>query len=319
MLRAAGQEVVFIGRPKTVDMLQKHGLSLIENGRKTHFVEPQKVTVTDDPAAMAESDMILVCVRSNDTEQVAAEIAQHTRRSATIVSLQNGVSNARVLGKHLGPRPIAAGMIQCNVVPEGEGRFNRATEGGVYLKDTAATRKLRDALIAAGVPATVHSNMQSVLWSKLLLNLNNGLNVLADVPLVQQLSDSSYRQILAMMVDEGLTALQAARMSPTRIGSIRPKVMPYVLRLPTWAFKRVAGALIAIDPKARSSMWDDLQIGRATEIDYFNGEVVRLAGQVGTTTPANETVIALVKEAFDAGRSPRLSGQDLLQQVKGRS
>ena len=319
MLRAAGHDVVLIGRPKTVEVLHKHGLSLIEMGRRTHFVDPEQVQATDDPTALANSDMVLVCVKSHDTERAAQEINEHVSHGATIVSLQNGVSNARVLGNQLGTRPIAAGMVQFNIVPEGEGRFHRATEGGVYIKDTPTTRALRDALIAAGVSATVHSDMQSVLWSKLLLNLNNGLNVLSDVPLVQQLSDPSYRRVLAMMIDEALTALQAAHMSPTRIGKVRPKAIPFVLRLPTWAFKRLAGALMAIDPQARSSMWDDLQIGRPSEIDYFNGEVVRLAGQVGTSAATNEVVIGLVKEAFEAGHSPHLSGKDLLRRVTGGS
>ncbi len=317
MLRAAGHEVVFIGRQKVVDALQNHGLTLLEMGRVSRSVEPQDLRATADSAAMADCDLILVCVKSRDTEAAARDVADHAPRTAMIVSLQNGVSNARVLGEQLGPRPIAAGMVQFNIVSEGQGRFYRATEGGVIMKDTPTTRTLRDALSTAGVPASVHSDMQAVLWTKLLLNLNNGLNVLSDVPLKQQLSDPSYRKVLAMMVDEALVALHAAHTTPARIGRVRPKAIPFVLRLPTWAFKHMASALMAIDPQARSSMWDDLQIGRPSEIDYLNGEVVRLANHVGTKAPTNEAVIGLVDEAFSAGKSPGLSGKDLLQRVSG--
>ena len=266
---------------------------------------------------MTGCDLVLVCVKSHDTERTAEQIAEHCSPTTTIVSLQNGVANARVLGSQLGARPIAAGMVQFNVVIGGEGRFHRATEGGVIMKDTVAARALRDALNDSGIAASVHSDMQAVLWTKLLLNLNNALNVLSDVPLVEQLADRSYRTVFASMVDEALLALRTAHISPVRIGKIRPRAIPFVLRLPNWAFARTASAMPAIDPQARSSMWEDLRAGRQPEVDYLNGAVVELARQVGTAAGTNEAVIGLVKSAFDAGQSPRLSGKDLLARVQG--
>ncbi len=316
MLRADGHRVVFVGRPGTVETLETHGLTLTQLDGPEKTVAAGDLEASSKAEAIAGSDLVLVCVKSHDTEQAAEEIAEHCSSSTTIVSLQNGVANARVLGHHLGARPIAAGMVQFNVVVGGEGRFHRATEGGVIMKDTVATRALRDALNASGIVASVHSDMQAVLWTKLLLNLNNALNVLADVPLVEQLSDRSYRAVLAMMVDEALLALRTAHISPVPIGKIRPRAIPFALRLPNWAFARAARAMLAIDPQARSSMWEDLQAGRQPEVDYLNGAVVELAHQVGTAAPTNEIVIDLVKAAFEARQSPRLSGKDLLQQVQ---
>ena len=108
---------------------------------------------------------------------------------------------------------------------------------------------------ASGISAEVHSDMQAVLWTKLLLNLNNALNVLSDVPLVEQLSDRSYRRVFASMVEEALVAMRTARISPVPIGRIRPRAIPYILRLPNWAFTLIARNLLAMDPSARSSMW----------------------------------------------------------------
>lgn len=316
MLRAAGNQVVFIGRPGAVESLASHGLTLTQLDGPQRNIGPDQLEASTNAAAMAGCDLVLVCVKSHDTEQAARQIAEHCAQTATIVSLQNGVANARVLGSQLGARPIAAGMVQFNVVVGGEGRFHRATEGGVIMKDTVATRDLRDALNDSGIVASVHSDMQAVLWTKLLLNLNNALNVLSDVPLVEQLSDRSYRTVLALMVDEALLALRSAHISPVRIGKVRPRAIPFVLRLPNWAFTRTASAMLAIDPHARSSMWEDLQAGRQPEIDYLNGAVVDLARQVGTAARTNEIVIDLVKGAFRDGQSPRLSGKDLLTHVR---
>jgi 2-dehydropantoate 2-reductase len=72
----------------------------------------------------------------------------------------------------------------------------------------------------------------------------------------------------------------------------------------------VAAAMLRIDPQARSSMWEDLQAGRRTEVDYLNGAVVKLAQSLGLNAPANERMVALMRAA-EAGTQPALSGEAL--------
>jgi len=68
-----------------------------------------------------------------------------------------------------------------------------------------------------------------------------------------------------------------------------------VLRLPNWIFERVAARMLRIDVKARSSMADDLALGRPTEVDAFCGEVVRLARAHGLPAPLNAKIQQLVE------------------------
>ncbi|WP_342027463.1 ketopantoate reductase C-terminal domain-containing protein [Methyloceanibacter methanicus] len=63
-----------------------------------------------------------------------------------------------------------------------------------------------------------------------------------------------------------------------------------------------------MDKSARSSMWEDLQAGRRTEIDHLQGEIIRLAVQLGRPAPLNRRVLALVKDAERAKKgSPGLA------------
>ena len=55
--------------------------------------------------------------------------------------------------------------------------------------------------------------------------------------------------------------------------------------------------MLKIDPLARSSMQDDLSAGRTTEIDWINGEVVRLADRLGRAAPINTCLVRLIKQA----------------------
>jgi len=91
--------------------------------------------------------------------------------------------------------------------------------------------------------------------------------------------------------------------------------IPCVLALPDALFRLVAAGMLAIDPLARSSMWEDLQARRATEVDWINGEIVRLAERLGRAAPVNARLVALVHAAEQGGRR-RWSGAELLAALR---
>ena len=99
------------------------------------------------------------------------------------------------------------------------------------------------------------------------------------------------------MIAEALAVMKTAGIKPARTGKVVPSLMPYVLALPDFLFRRVASATLKIDPKARSSMYEDFVLNRKTEIDFLNGEIVNLAKQHGMMAPVNESIVNLVKEA----------------------
>ena len=78
--------------------------------------------------------------------------------------------------------------------------------------------------------------------------------------------------------------------------------MPRLLEVPDAVFRVLAKRIVAIDPTARSSMWDDLEACRPTEIDYLQGEVVELARTLGRPAPVNGALVELVRRAEAGGR-----------------
>lgn len=317
MLKAAGADVRFLGREQVAETLQKHGLTLTRFDGPQVVIKPEDIVISTDPSILSDCDVILLCVKSQATPEAAVDIASRMKSGACVVSLQNGVDNANTLADALGAERVYSGMVPFNVISSGDGNYHRGTAGDILIADSETTRELTSMLTRAGITATTRTDMNEVLWGKLLLNLNNSLNVLSNVPLVEQLSNRAYRMVLADMVAEALLAARKARIRPAPIGRVRPWLIPRILRLPDWLFMRVAQSMLAMDTKARSSMWDDLKNGRQPEIDFLNGAVVRLASEVGTPAPVNRKVIALVDEAFKSGHSPGFSGDEILRLAKG--
>ena len=70
--------------------------------------------------------------------------------------------------------------------------------------------------------------------------------------------------------------------------------MPTILSLPNWIFLRLAKAMLDVDPLARSSMWEDIKLGRKTEIEFLNQAVVKRAEALGIEVPVNRKISALI-------------------------
>jgi 2-dehydropantoate 2-reductase len=209
---------------------------------------------------------------------------------------------------------VLTGMVMFNVVLSSEGErpfhVHRASQGEVMIDN--AVNGLAGLLDVEGLAVEARADMKAVQWSKLLMNLNNALGALSDLPLATQLADRGWRVVLAAEIDEALAAMKAAGIAPARITGLPPALLPKVLRLPNWLFGLLARRMLAIDPQARSSMWDDLKRGRATEIDELQGAVIRLARQTGIPTPVNERVTALVRQAEAEKRGPPGFGPEVV-------
>lgn len=311
-LHEAGSDVTFLVRPSVAARFEEHGLHLTDYLGKDSQVPSDikyQMNLGDCPQ---DVDVVLLTVKCTGVAQAAEELRDWIPENALVVCLQNGVGSRQTVQEMLPNNDVVAGMVPFNVLIMDNGRLHRGTEGALLTEFHILLEPLIAAWNSVQVPAYTTENFESVAWGKLLLNLNNAINALAGVPLVEELSQRPYRLVLSSCMRELLRALKAARIKPAKISKAPPFLIPWILVLPTWLFRLIAKAMLAIDPLARSSMWDDLQRNRTTEIDFLNQAVVDLAHSHGLQAPVNEDIVALVKqaEAQNSG-SPEISGREL--------
>lgn len=311
----AGIPTLMVGRQRLRDEVAAHGLHISGSQLGSFDLSADRVKIATDPVELADCTVILVTVKSADTEQAALAIAGLPPRSGrVVVSFQNGVRNAGLLRQRLPADQVIAGMVPWNVVWKPGAVFHRGSAGELMIgREGAGAARVGDMLNDAGLETLLHRNLPGVLWGKLLLNLNNPINALSGLPLRDQLAQRGYRRILAEMMREALQIMQAASVKPVKAARLTPRLVPWVLGLPDAVFLRVASSMLRIDPQARSSMWEDLQRGRATEIDYINGEVLRLAESIGRNAPRNRAMVELVHsiERLPGSRSEPMSADAL--------
>ncbi|MCW3796232.1 2-dehydropantoate 2-reductase [Sphingomonas sp. BN140010] len=310
LLAAAGRHVTLLCRERIAAGIRDHGLHLTSLDGLDLHVGAGALTLATDPQALATADLVLVTVKSGATREMARLIAAHAPSEAAVVSLQNGIGNAAALRAELPHRPVLAGMIPFNVVHAGEGRFHRGTSGAPVIE--AGRPDLTRALSVPHLAVETSADMAAVLWGKLLINLNNALNALSGLTLHEQLQQRPWRKLLAAQQREALSVLAIAGTKPWSMGPLPVRLLPWVLRLPTPLFRMMARSAVRIDRRARSSMWEDLERRRPTEIDELQGAVVDLAARFGRDVPVNRRVREAIKQAEAAGAgSPHLRPVDL--------
>jgi 2-dehydropantoate 2-reductase len=313
-LAAAGCCVTFIGRKRFHDELRHRGLCLTDfTGTNVH-VPPDGFRFETKADAAGEADLVLVTVKSAGTWEAGQTLASVLNTDAVVVSFQNGVSNTGLLRDSLPYQTVLAGMVQFNVLNQGMGRFHQGSEGRLEVEQHPDLAPFIPVFARAGLPVKQRKDMQSVQWAKLLLNLNNPVNALSNLPLKMQLSQRPFRQCFAMAQKEALTIMDAAGIRPARLTPLPPRWIPGFLNVPDRLFRILAGKMLAIDPLARSSMWEDLEAGRVSEVDWLNGEIVHLAERLGWSAPVNAKLIELIREA-EAGGNRTWSGEALRNEL----
>jgi len=310
-LAARGVSVVLVGRERLRAEIEATGLVLKDLDGATTTV--REVGFALDASALADCGVVLCCVKSPTTAKTGEALAPVLARGAVVVSLQNGVRNSEVLRSHLPKQTVLGAVVGFNVVAPGAGVFRRTTSGPLVIQESseeciaALAKELRSRFEVELV-----RDIRAFQYAKLVMNVNNAVGALSDVPTRDLLFEPGYRRIIAALMGEALGVMRSAGIRPARLGPLPPWVLPLALRLPTPLLRLVARAQLKIDPEARSSMWDDLSKGRLTEVDDLNGEIVHLAETSGVKAPLNQRVVELVHEVEkSAAGSPKLSAAAL--------
>ncbi len=317
MLARAGLPVILIGRGAHVDAVTRDGLEV------SGLVGPFRVRpeATISPEGVREADAVLLCVKSQDTPAACAAIAPYLPDEAPVISIQNGVRNVDLIEESpLGPGRGVGGSAVFNAVFLEPGRVLLTTSGEIILGAASRDGRFDDRMARvaremrqAGLEVRATGNIEGVLWSKLLINLNNGLGALTGQSLEEGMMDPVARRISAALLAEGIRVTRDAGVRLETIPKVDPNRILKILTLPlpTFLLRRLFRLMVRTHPEARWSTWQSLAKGQPTEIAYLNGEIVRLAESCGVHAPYNRAVRDMVVEAEKKGAPPGFTSSEV--------
>jgi 2-dehydropantoate 2-reductase len=284
----AGTAVTFLARGAHLDELRRDGLRIRSVADGEWVV---KVDAAGDVTGRPPADVVLFCVKSFDTETAAAAIRAAVGPGTAVVSLQNGVDNEDTLERVLGPGHAVGGVAYVFASIETPGVIAHRLGGRVVFgeldgRSSARLVALREAFIAAGVPADVVPDIRRLLWEKYLMIAGQaGMTALARVPIGAIRAVPESWQMYRTIVEE-LAALARAEGVPLAAGVV----------------DGIVKTAEELAPEALSSLYHDLVQGRRLELEALHGHAVRLGRRHGVPTPAVLAVYAALKPHV-AGRA----------------
>ncbi len=320
MLARAGLPVTLVGRKDHVEAIRRAGLEV------GGLVGPFRVRLdaAESPDAVKDAGAVLLCVKSQDTAATCVALAPFLPQRAPILSLQNGVRNVDLIDEALGAGRGIGGSVIFNAVFLEPGRVLLTTSGEIVVGATSRDGRFgpematfgRDAM-RAGLAVHVTPRIEGLLWSKLLINLNNGYGALTGQSIEEGVSDPVARRVSAALLAEGMRVCREAGIRLETIPKVDPSRLLRILsmNLPPFLLRIVVRWLVKIHPEARWSTWQSLAKGHPTEIEYLNGEIVRLAESQGLHAPYNRAIRDLVKEAESRGAPPDLSSLEVARRL----
>lgn len=282
LLARAGHAVTLIGRPAHVQAIQARGLRLQTATEDVHV----PLAASTEASAVAGADVVLLCVKSTDTEDAARQILPHLAPGALVLTLQNGVDNDERARAVLGPaHPVAAAVVYVATAMEGPGHVRHHGRGELVIAPTPGraapgSERVAQAFGAAGIPTQISDNVRGALWAKLVINCAyNALSALTQRPYGWLAAQDGADAVIGDLVAE---CLAVARADGVQIpGDIHAAVR----------------GIVATMPGQRSSTAQDLARGRPTEIEHLNGYVARRGAALGVPTPVNRAMRVLVRMA----------------------
>lgn len=273
LLARAGHSVVLIGRPVHVDAINRNGLLLETSTFRGHL--PARAST--DAAAVADADLVLFCVKSQDTERAGLSMAAHLKPGAIVLSLQNGVDNAERLANAIG-RAVTPTVVYVGTEMAGPGHVRHHGPGECVIGAAPDSERLAALISEAGHPARVGANVAEMLWHKLITNCAyNAMSAVSQLPYGAMVEVAGATDVMRGAVMECVAVARACGV---------PVPDDIVERVLTVARNM---------PGQSSSTAQDLARGKTTEIDYLNGYVVRKGAGLGIPTPTNLALQVMVK------------------------
>jgi 2-dehydropantoate 2-reductase len=281
-LAAAGHEVVFVARGAHAEAMRRDGLTLKSPQGDVHIAKPE---VPDGPSGYRPVDAVFVCVKLWDVEAVAPTLRPFLREDTAVIPLQNGISACDILSKSLGSDHVLGGVARFSAAIESPGVIRHNTAFATILFGELDRRKSsrQDAVLAAclgaGIDAKVPDDIEVVMWEKFAyLAPLAGACCFAQASVDKVVKNPAERARLQSMLEEAVAVGRAKGVALD--AELAKRNMQYALEL---------------NPGIKPSMLVDLENGRRLELDWLNGEIVRLGKALGVPTPANAEVYEALK------------------------
>lgn len=280
LLTLKGNDVWLVGTNKPyTELICNSGLILEEKGGSQII----RIKATSEIHSAGKADLVIFFIKTYDTEKAVSDALGLEKEDTLFLTLQNGLGNEETICKKIDRKKVILGITGHGATLLGPGHVRHAGWGKTIIGEldhqvTERALQIAKIFCEAGIETEVSTNIHGEIWAKLLVNV--GINALTALTGFRNGQLLDYPETMRLMEKLVLEAVEVAKRKGVRIDGD-----------PIEKVQRVAEAT----RENRSSMGQDFDHRRRTEIDAINGAIVREAQKLGIPVPFNQTVTDLIK------------------------
>ena len=294
-LAKAGEDIVLVGRKDQVEAIQKNGLRVV--GARGEETFPVQALARLD----REYDLVIFTVKTQDIEEACAHNKAFLRK-CLVLSSQNGVQSDTILAKHFDKARLYSSIVMfgATYTEQGQAVFNFEGDwiiGKPFAGNDENTPRIAQALGKA-FSAVVSDNITGMKWLKLLVNFNNCIPALTGRSMQETFADTDLCRLSILLLKEGLAIVQK---SGIQLVSLPQFPVERIYGMANMPLEQAAGIInktlttLSKEPLYGSILQSIIR-GRASEIDYINGQVVKMVRNPKEEAPLNTRVVEMVHQ-----------------------
>jgi len=257
------------------------------------------------------ADIVLLAVKGLHTENALKSVLPVMSKPAPVVSLQNGI-NEETIAKIVGTERTIACSITWGGTNKGPGQLIQTTDGGFIIGQwpTGKSKIVEEtaALLSRAFTTEVSDNIIGDRWTKLLITVSlTGVGTTAGLTYGGVIDNETARKVALTVITETYDVGIKAGVKFADLMGVSPSIVLVRNKADFDNASKLLEMGFANHRATKPSMWQDIEKGRKTEVDFVNGYVVKKGKEVGLKTPANEMVTRIIKEIEEGKRKPDLA------------
>jgi 2-dehydropantoate 2-reductase len=276
-LDAPGFSTAFVARGHRYDRLKSDGLVVNGTAYAVPVVHPDQATTA--------ADLILVALKDHHLPDAVRDLKSLVGSQTTIISLMNGLDSEETIGSVYGmDKVLYAIAVGIDAVRKGS-QVTFTTPGKLFFGESINTQlsqrvlRVQEAFSRAGIPYETPPDMIRMLWWKFMVNVGtNQASAVMRAPYGVFQASPQAQALMEALMREVLTLAEAAG-----VNLVDQDVDDWYTFLHT------------LSPQGKTSMLQDMEAGRKTEVEIFGGKAVELGRTYGIPTPVNQTVLHIIQ------------------------
>ncbi len=281
-LAKAGNDVTFVTRGESYNAIKSNGL-IVKSVDGDFEIKPVKVL--DSISKITDPDLIIVTVKTYDTEEISKQLDKVVLDKTQIITFQNGVENDKIIAKHISKGTVYPGIAyvissrEAAGIIRQTGGLKRLVIGNRIASSNEELRQVLNIFQASGIDSMISENIEIDLWKKFIfVNAFSGFTALCRSSIGQIREDAFVFELYKNCIKESITVAEKLN-----------------IQIPQTVYDDVLKLTYDTAPDSKSSLLIDIENKRRNEIETINGTLVKLANELALSVPVNEMIYAALK------------------------